>query len=217
MEAISPNDSSNSQLLSRARHGDQKAIGQLLEKYRGRLRRVIRLRLDRRLQARLDPSDILQEAYLDALRRLDAYLAKPTMPFYLWLRFLVCQKLHALHGHHFSAKKRDARREVRIVHGAAPEATSEAIAALALRSTSTPSEKAERAGKRALIVKALSRMEGMDREVLAMRHFEELTNAETAQVLGIKPSAASKRYLRAAKRLKEILSGTAISPEEEGS
>src|SRR5215472_13414041 len=106
-------DSSDSnRLLQGAAHGDREALGKLLARHRGRLRRMIAVRLDRRLQGRIDPSDVIQEAYLDATVRLPDYLKQPAMPFFLWLRFLAGQKLLELHRRHLGAQARDAGREV---------------------------------------------------------------------------------------------------------
>jgi RNA polymerase sigma-70 factor (ECF subfamily) len=166
---------------------------------------MIALRLDQRLQGRIDASDVIQEAYLEASARLEDYLRQPTMPFFLWLRFLTGQKLVELHRHHLGAQMRDAGREVSLCRGSLPETSTAALAAQLLGRDTRPSEAAVRAERKIRLQEALNTMEPMDREVLALRHFEQLTTPEVAQVLGIKEAAASKRYLRALKRLKEIL------------
>ena len=176
--------------------------------YRDRLRRMVALRLDRRLQGRVDPSDVLQEAYPDAAGRLAEYARDPAMPFFLWLRFLVGQRLAELHRHHLGAQARDAGREVSLYRGAMPETTSSAsLAALLLGRLTSPSQAAIRAERQIRLQEALNGMDPIDREVLALRHFEQLTNAEAAQVLGLEKTAASNRYVRALKRLKDILAG----------
>jgi RNA polymerase sigma-70 factor (ECF subfamily) len=166
---------------------------------------MIALRLDQRLHGRIDPSDVIQEAYLEASTRLEDYLRQPTMPFFLWLRFLTGQKLMELHRHHLGAQMRDAGREVSLYRGSLPETSSAALAAQLLGHGTRPSEAAVRAERKIRLQEALNTMDPMDREVLALRHFEQLTTREVAQVLGIKEAAASKRYLRALRRLKEIL------------
>jgi len=191
-------------LLQQAAQGDQKSWGALLERSRERLRRMIALRLDRRLQGRLDPSDVIQEAYLEASARLAEYVRNPSMPFFLWLRFLTGQKLLALHRRHFGPT-RDAGREVALYRGSLPQTTSAALAAQLLGRLTRPSEAAIRAEMKVRLQEALNRMDPLDREVLALRHFEQLTTAETAEVLGIQEGAAKKRHVRALKRLKEIL------------
>jgi RNA polymerase sigma-70 factor (ECF subfamily) len=192
-------------LLLRASGGDQEAWGALLARTRSRLRRMVALRLDRRLQGRVDPSDIIQEAYIDASARLADYARKPDMPFFLWLRFLTGQRLLRVHRQHLGAEMRDAAREVSLYHGALPEATSAALAAHLLGRDTRPSEAAIRAERRIRLQEALNSMDPIDREVLALRHFEQLTNPEAARVLGLQESAAAKRYVRALKRLREIL------------
>jgi RNA polymerase sigma-70 factor, ECF subfamily len=198
-----PSESSN--LLRRAGEGDARALGQLLETYRKRLRRMVRLRLDPRLQGRIDPSDVIQEAYLEAGQRLAEYLHEPKMPFFLWLRFITGQKLLTLRRRHLGTQARDAARELSIYQGAMPEASSACLAAQLLGKRTAPLEAAIRAEMKIRLQEALNGMEPMDREVLALRHFEQLGNAETAQLLGISESGASSRYLRALKRLKDIL------------
>jgi RNA polymerase sigma-70 factor (ECF subfamily) len=166
---------------------------------------MIRLRLDRRLQRRLDPADVLQEAFLEFARRFTEYVANPTLPFYLWLRLLTGQKLAALHRHHLGAKMRDAGQEVSLHHGDLPRASSASLAELLMGRFTTASRAAIRAETQVRVQEALNSMDPVDREVLVLRHFEMLSNEETAQVLGLKRQAASNRHARALKRLKEIL------------
>ena len=192
-------------LITRAASGDQDALAQVFDQHRERLRQMVRLRLDRRLQGRLDPSDVLQEAYLDFSRRLPEYAREQTMPFYLWLRFLTGQRLIDLHRQHLGAKMRDAGQEVSLYRGALPHASSVSLAAQLLGRLTTASRAAIRAETQIQIQEALNSMDPLDREVLTLRHFEVLSNDETAAVLGIRKSAASNRYIRALRRLKEIL------------
>ena len=131
------------------------------------------------------------------------------MSFFLWLRFITQQRLLTLHQHHLGVQKRDPRREVPLGPPGYTGATSAALAARLLGRYTTPSQAAMRAERKARLLAALERMEPIDREVLALRHLEQLSNVETAQVLGIQPSAASKRYLRAAKFLRDLLAGKA--------
>jgi RNA polymerase sigma-70 factor (ECF subfamily) len=166
---------------------------------------MVALRLDQRLQGRIDASDVLQEAYLEAWSRLTEYLHEPTMPFFLWLRFLTGQRLLILHRHHLGRQMRDAGREISLYRGALPEASSAALAAHLLGHDTRPSEAAMRIELKLRLQEALNQMDSVDREVLALRHFEQLSRAETAQVLGMRESAVSKRYFRALERLKDIL------------
>src|SRR5262245_31480344 len=196
-----------SELLRRAGEGDQQALGEVFARHQDRLRRLVQLRLDRRLQGRLDPSDVLQEAYLDVARGLADYLRDPAVPFFLWLRLITARKLQALHRHHLGTKMRDAGREVSLYRGALPQASSVSLAAQLLGRLTTPSQAAVRAELQLRVQEALNSMDAMDREVLALRHFEQLSNSETAEVLGISEAAASNRFVRALQRLKKILSG----------
>lgn len=204
---MASDSSDTAHLLHRAQSGDDQALGELFARYRERLRRMVRLRLDRRLLGRIDPSDVLQEAYLDVARRAPEYLANPTMPIYLWIRFLTGQRLLALHRHHLGAQMRDVGQEVSLHRGALPQVTSASLAAQLLGHLTSPTQAAVRAEMQIRLQEALNLMDPIDREVLVLRHFEELSNQETAEVLGIQKTAASNRYLRALKRLKEILSG----------
>jgi RNA polymerase sigma-70 factor (ECF subfamily) len=204
----SEDPASESAQLCEAAQGDQQVWGRLLERHRDRLRRMVALRLDRRLQGRVDASDVLQEAYLEASLRLAEYVKHPPLPFFLWLRFLVGQALLTQHRRHLGAQARDAGRELSLYRGALPEATSAALAAHLLGRATSPSEAVLRAERKLLLEEALNQMEPLDREVLALRHFEQLSNGEAAQVLGLDKSAASKRYARALLRLKDILVAT---------
>ncbi len=200
------NTSEIDRLLQQAAQGDPQGLGTLLARHRDRLRRLVALRLDRRLQGRIDPSDVIQEAYLEASTRLAEYLRNPSMPFFLWLRFLTSQKLVTLHRHHFGAQMRDPCQEVSLDHGPFPEASSAALAAQLLGHDTRPSEAAIRAEMKIQVQQALDNMDPIDREILALRHFEQLSRAEIARVLDISEAAAGKRYIRALERLKKDLS-----------
>ncbi|HTU90489.1 MAG TPA: sigma-70 family RNA polymerase sigma factor [Gemmataceae bacterium] len=192
-------------LLRRAKAGDTAALGELFAHYRDRLRKMICLRLDRRVAGRLDPSDVLQEAYLDVARRFPGYAAAPKVPFYVWLRELTGQRLIDLHRQHLGAKMRDAAQEVSLHRGTLPQASSASLAQQLLAGLTSPTQAAIRAEMQLKLQDALNSMDPIDREVVVLRHFEELNNVETAAALGIEPPAASKRYLRAIRRLKAIL------------
>ena len=194
-------------LLQRALAGDEPALAALFDGYRDRLRRMIRLRLDRRLSGRVDSSDVLQEAYLDVRARISEYARDPaSMPFHLWLRLIAGQRLTDVHRYHLGAQMRDAGMEVSLHRGPFPQANSVSLAAQLLGKLTSASKAAIRAEHKLIVQEALNGMDPIDREVLALRHFEHLSNDETAQVLGLTKSAASNRYIRALKRLKEILS-----------
>lgn len=166
---------------------------------------MVRLRLDRRLQGRVDPSDVLQDAFLDVTQRLPEYIARPEMPFYLWVRLITGQRLLALHRRHLGAQMRDAGQEVSLYRGALPQASSASLAAQLLGRLTSPTQAAVRAELQIKLQEALNELDPIDREILTLRHFEDLTNTETATVLGLQKAAASNRYVRALKRLKVVL------------
>jgi len=190
-----------------AAQGDPQCWESLVGGSRQRLYRMVAFRLDQRLQGRVDPSDVLQDAYLEAWQDLPAYLRQPAMPFFLWLRGIAGNKLRELHRHHLGTQMRDPRREVSIYDGAMPETTTAALAAQLMDNLTGASEQAVRLELKLRLQDALNTMDPLDREVLALRHFEQLSPVETARVLGIKEKAAGMRYLRALRRLKEILDG----------
>jgi RNA polymerase sigma-70 factor (ECF subfamily) len=148
---------------------------------------------------------VLQEAYLDAARRLDEYVRRPMLPFFLWLRDLTALKLAEVHRRHLGAQLRDADREVTLHRGGLPLADSVSLAAQLLGTLTTPSQAVIKAETRLLVQEALNSMDPIDREVLALKHFEQLSTAEIAEILGLSNAGAGSRYLRAAKRLREIL------------
>lgn len=192
-------------LLQRARDGAPEALNEIFTRHRQRLRRMVDMRLDRRLQARVDASDVIQEAYVEAVARLDEYLANPHLPVFLWLRLVVGERLLKLHRTHLGTRMRDAALEVSLFRDALPAASSSALAAQLLGQHTSPTQAAVRAERLLRLQEALNTLEPIDREVLSLRHFEELNCAESAEVLGIQESAAAKRYIRALKRLKAIL------------
>ena len=202
-----PAGNDDQELLRRALEGDEPALAALFDGSRDRLRKMIRLRLDRRLSGRVDTSDVLQDAYLDVRRRLAEYARDPSaMPFHLWLRLVAGQRLTDVHRHHLGSQMRDAGCEVSLHRGPFPQADSMSLAAQLLGKLTSASKAAIRAEHKLIVQEALNSMDPIDREVLALRHFEHLSNDEAAQVLGLSKSTASNRYVRALKRLKEILS-----------
>jgi RNA polymerase sigma-70 factor, ECF subfamily len=180
-------------LLLRLEGGDERALTELFARHRERLRRMIRLRLDRRLQGRIDSSDVLQDTYLEVARRAGEYVAQPDMPPFLWIRFLTGQTLQALQRHHLKVHMRDAGQEVSLRHRGTPQASSASLAEMLLGRLTSPTLAARRAEMQLKFQEVLNAMEPLDREVLALRHFEELSNGDVAQVLGLSKSAASNR------------------------
>jgi RNA polymerase sigma-70 factor (ECF subfamily) len=193
------------ELIERVRAGDVDALNAVFTRHRERLRRMVDIRMDRRLQARIDASDVLQEAYLEVIQRLDEYLSNPKLPLFLWLRLVVGQRLMTLHRRHLGAQQRDAGREVSLFREALPAASSAALAAQLMGKFTSPTQAAMRAERMLRLQEALNTLDPIDREVLSLRHFEELTRTEAAQVLDITEAATAKRYVRAMKRLTNLL------------
>jgi RNA polymerase sigma-70 factor (ECF subfamily) len=207
MSGVLTDDSGDlTDLLQRAADGDRRAAEVLFARYRDRLKRMVHLRLSRRLLGRVDDSDVLQEAFLDASRRLQEYAANPRLSFFLWLRHLTGLKLTEIHRRHLGTQLRDADREVTLHRGGLPEADSVSLAAQLLGTMTTPSQAAIKAETRLHVQEALNNMDPIDREVLALKHFEQLSTSEIAEVLGLSKAGAGSRYLRAIKRLRDILS-----------
>lgn len=192
-------------LECKSREERQVLLADIFTGYSDRLHSMVRLRLDRRLQARVDPSDVLQDVYLEASRRLGDYLRKPCAPLFLWLRRLTGQRLLQVHRFHLGAQRRGAAKEISIDRGAMPHTTSEALAMELLAHGASPSAVAAQSERKASLEEALRLMEPIDREILALRHFEQLSSAQAAQLLGIEAATARKRYLRAIGKLREIL------------
>src|SRR6516225_12394068 len=178
----------NEELLDAARAGDESALAVLFERHRDRLECMVRLRMDARLQGRVDPADVLQDAYLAVRSKFPRYSADPRLPFFLWLRLEVGQKLVDVHRFHVGTKMRDAGQEVSLHHGALPPVSSVSLAEHLLGKLTPASQAAMRVELKLRVQEALNSMDPHDREVLILRHFEELSNSEAAEVLGIKPS-----------------------------
>jgi RNA polymerase sigma-70 factor (ECF subfamily) len=198
-----PIDPDTDELLLGAAAGDSGARQRLFSRHRHRLLRMVELRLDRRLRARLDPSDVVQEALVEADGALQEYLIRRPVPFYAWLRQLAWERLVALHRRHVAAQRRSVVREER----SAPPGNdpSEALVDRLLDNHSTPSRQVLRNELRLRVRAALDRLAARDREVLALRHLEQLSTAETAAVLGITEGAVKLRHLRALSRLRSVL------------
>lgn len=188
-----------------ALEGDRDEVAALLEDFRARIARMLTVRMDPRLRGRLDASDVIQDTFLEVQQRLDDFRGRADMPFFLWVRFLAGQKLAQMHRRHLGAVQRDARRELPDALRAVPGASTVTLAGALVHSGVTPSEVAIRAEDEERVVRVLDELRELDREVLALRHFEGLTNVEVAQLLGIEPSAASRRYVRALARMQEKL------------
>jgi RNA polymerase sigma-70 factor (ECF subfamily) len=200
MDGIVPDSVETQRLLQQVRAGERLAFEQLFARHRSFLCRLIEVRLDPRLRARVDPSDVVQETHLEAYRRLPDYLARTPMPFRLWLRKTANERLLLLQRKHLGAARRAAGREVPL-----PDASSLQLARQLLAGGSTPSQRLDRQEQAATVRRALGRLSAGDRELLLLRNLEMLSNQEAAQVLGIDPGAASQRYGRALLRLRKLL------------
>lgn len=184
-------------------------LNDLLAANRERLRSLVRLRLDARLNGRVDESDVIQEAFTEAAERFDQFRDNPTCSPFVWLRFLTLQKLAQIHRHHVQVQARSVHREARKFR--APPATSAVMAIEFMGSATSPVDAALREEQKQQLTSALDRLKETDREILAMRHFEQLSNQETAEALEITTETAYKRYVRALKRLKAELGEVANS------
>jgi RNA polymerase sigma-70 factor, ECF subfamily len=204
-QAMTATNDGADELESRLRRGDAEALGKLFALHRARLWRTVNFRLSGRLAGRVDPDDVLQESYLVAAERIDHFRQDWSASAFLWLRTVVLQVLVDLHRRHLGTQKRDAGKELSLF-GHYPQATSASMAIHLVGDWTSPSQAAIRGESLDIVERAIAGMEPIDQEILALRHFEELSNSEVAEVLSIQPKAASIRYIRALGRLKEILS-----------
>jgi RNA polymerase sigma-70 factor, ECF subfamily len=200
-----PEAEKTQELLDAARGGDREAVNRLMERHRAALRRLVQLRLDPKIQRRVDVSDVVQDALLDANRRLQDYLANPVMPFHLWLRNIARDRIIDSHRRHRASARRSVDREQRLAIPAAGDRSTMDLAAQLCDPERTPAAEATMRELARRFHDALEDLEEADREVVVMRHFEQLSNQEVAQALGLTQPAASMRYLRAIRRLRELL------------
>lgn len=187
-------------VVASARRGDRDALKSLFAGHRTYLRQVVALRMDQALQARVDPSDIVQEAQLEAIRRVDDYVRDPKLPVRLWMRQIAVDRLNMAMRRHLGAAKRSALRELSL-----PEQSSMSIAQQLVAGIASPSRIAARDEVVGAVRDAVARLEGIDREIILLQAFEGLNSTESAQVLGIAPAAARKRFGRALLRLRALL------------
>ncbi|QDT26307.1 sigma-70 family RNA polymerase sigma factor [Gimesia panareensis] len=193
------------EFLNRLQENPEGVLAEEYNRYRDRLWRIVNFRLDQRLLGRVDADDILQEAYLDAATRIEHYLNDPATTFFIWLRTVVGQTLIDVHRRHLGAQKRDVRREVKQKRRVFSASTSFQIADVLLGDLTSPSQAALKEELAKQLHEALESMNEIDREILVLRHFEELSNLEASEVLEIEPKTASMRYFRALTRLRSIL------------
>ncbi len=200
-----PESEKTHELLKHARDGDPEAAGRLLQHHRDALRRMAEMRLDRRIRQRVDASDIVQDVMVEANRRLQAYLENPSMPFHLWLRQIARDRIIDAHRRHRVSGKRSVDRERAVaVAGSMDQSTVQLVAQLCDQEL-TPAAAATMHELQRRFDTALESLDEQDREVVVMRHLEQLTNQEVAQALDLTEPAASMRYLRAMRRLRKLL------------
>ena len=203
--ALWPEQSVTQNLLANARQGDRAAVNRLLERHRVSLKKLIQLRLDRKIARRVDASDVVQDVLMEANTRLQDYLADPRMPFHLWLRQLAQDRMIDVYRRHRGAQRRSLDREQSI---AAPQFSDQSgfdlMGQLADHEL-TPAAASIRKELEARFVTALDQLEDEDREIVLMRHFEQLGNSEVADALGLSAAAAGMRHLRALRKLRAIL------------
>ena len=205
-------------LLARAGRGDAQAHEQLLSQHRDSLRRMIALRLDPAIAARVDASDVVQDVLLEASKRLDDYIRNPVMPFPIWLRHLAKDHIIDAHRRHRLAQRRGVDRERPMVPAALADHSSIELAAQFLDPEMTPATAAMQQELQQRLYEAITHLDDNDREIILMRHFEQMSNQEVASALELSEAAASMRYLRALRRLKDLIrpgadaGGTASDP-----
>lgn len=199
------NHSDAFRIKSQMTSGEQTTFAELFSVHRGRLKQMLSHRIDRRLLVRADLSDILQEVYIEALKRIEHYLKSPETSLYIWLRQIAMQRLIEVHRQHLLAEKRSLRSEVSIAQPNNSLTSSHAWAIELVANQVSPSQIAMRDEMVTRVEHTLDAMDPTDREILALRHFEELKNNEIAELLGLSVAAASNRYVRALKRLREAL------------
>lgn len=192
-------------LIQHALDGDEAALANLFERHRGRLRKMVDLRMDRRIRGRINPSDILQEAFIDLANQLPDYKEKSKLPFFVWVRWITGQRLAKVHHFHLDAEKRNAAREMTLYRGRMPQATSMALASQLIGNSTSAAGQVMRAERQLKLQDILNGMDEDDREVLAMRYFEQLSNSEIALILEVSDATAGMRHLRALRRLQNQL------------
>ena len=197
------------ELLAGAKGGDADAVDRLMDRHRDSLRRMVQLRLDQRIQQRIDVSDIVQDVLVEANRRLQDYLANPAMPYHLWLRQIAQDRIIDAHRRHRASAKRSVDREQAMNVPAGMDRSSMELAAQIVDPELTPAAAATQHEMAKLVEAAIAKLPDQDCEIIIMRHYEQLSNQEIAQALGLTEPAASMRYLRAIRRLKELM----VNPE----
>jgi RNA polymerase sigma-70 factor (ECF subfamily) len=200
-----PEHTVTQELLADAGRGKPEAVNQLLERHRAALRKLIHLRLDRKIARRVDASDVVQDVLLEANDRLQEYLADPRMPFHLWLRHLAKDRMIDMHRRHRGAQRRNLDRERSLAAPQFGDQSSFDLAGQLVAGELTPAAASMRRELEQRFLNALDQMDEDDRDILLMRHFEQLGNSEAAEALGLSAAAAGMRHLRALRKLRTIL------------
>ena len=211
-----PDQQPTKELLAQAKVGDDSAVNQLMDRHRNSLRQLIRMRLDARIQKRVDVSDVVQDVLIEANRRLAIYIENPIMPFHLWLRQITKERIIDAHRRHRVSAKRSVDREQGMAIPRGHGHSSIQLASLLGDGGLTPAAAALQKEMAAKVEAAISRLDDKDCEIITMRHYEHLSNQEIGTILGLTEPAASMRYLRAIKRLKVLMQGEESSEDVVG-
>jgi RNA polymerase sigma-70 factor (ECF subfamily) len=212
-ETMWPEKIQTEQLIARAKNGDASAVNQLMDRHRNSLRQLIRMRLDHKIQKRVDVSDVVQDVLVEANRRLQRYLEKPLMPFHLWLRQIAKDRIIDAHRRHRVSAKRSVDREQQLVAPRGYDQSSIQLASILRDSKLTPAAAALQKEMARKVEASISQLDEKDCEIIVMRHYEHLSNQEIGQILELTEPAASMRYLRAIRRLKAILQDSSATSE----
>lgn len=201
------------ELLDQARQGDESAVNALMDRHRNSLRQLVRMRLDQKIQKRVDVSDVVQDVLVEANRRLQRYLDNPIMPFHLWMRQIAKDRIIDAHRRHRVSAKRSVDREQQMVAPRGYDQSSIHLASLLGDQRLTPAAAALQQEMAKQVEQAISKLEEKDCEIIVMRHYEHLTNQEIGRVLDLSEPAASMRYLRAIRRLRQVMQDQGESGE----
>lgn len=203
-----PENEKTKQLLADVKAGDDAAVNQLMDRHRESLRRMIQLRLDHKIQRRVDVSDVVQDVLIDAHRRLNDYLSNPCMSFHLWLRQIAKDRIIDAHRRHRESGKRSVDREQALAAPGNEDHSTRELAAQLCDPEITPAAAAAQHEMTRLVEQAITQLDEQDYEIIVMRHYEQLSNQEVAQTLELSEPAASMRYLRAMRKLRSLLGNT---------
>lgn len=207
MVGMWPEQEKTQELLEQARQGDDEAINALIDRHRNALRHLVRMRLDRKIQRRVDVSDVVQDVLIEVNRRLKTYLENPVMPFHLWIRHIARDRIIDAHRRHRGSAKRSVDKEQAMVIPGGFDQSSIILAAQLVDREKTPAASTMEKELARRVEEAITELDDVDAEVIVMRHYEQLTNQEIAQALELTEPAASMRYLRAVRRLRDMMQG----------